>query len=337
MNQYIPKNILITGGCGFIASNFINQLVNKFPTYNFINIDCLYNCSSLNNIIISDKQNYNFIKGNICSYDLILYILNKFSIDTVIHFAAQSHVDNSFSNPIQYTKDNVLASHILIEACKSYNYIKRFIYISTDEVYGESDFDDDPNSIKTENSLLCPTNPYSATKAATEFIVMSYFYSYGFPVIITRSNNVYGERQYPEKLIPKFICLLNENKKCTIHGTGLNKRSFIYIDDVISAITFVLHNGEIGHIYNISSNEELNVIDVAKLLIKKIKNTNNYEEWITFIKDREFNDKRYYICSNKLEKMGWTKKTNFEEGIEKTIDWYLNKINPYEHWNILNF
>lgn len=333
MYEYIPRSILVTGGCGFIASNFINQLVVKFPNYNFINIDCLYNCSTINNITVNNKSNYKFIKINICSYDLVMYILHEFSIDTVIHFAAQSHVDDSFANPIQYTKDNILGSHILIEACRSYGKIKRFIYISTDEVYGESNISD--NNKKTENSLLCPTNPYSATKVGAEFIIMSYFYSFKFPVIITRSNNVYGERQYPEKLIPKFICLLKENKKCAIHGNGEALRSFIYIDDVISAISFVLHNGEIGQIYNISSDDEFSVLEIAKLLIKKIKNTNDYEKWITFVKDREFNDKRYHICSDKINKMGWNKKVSFDDGIEKTINWYLNGINPYDHWNKL--
>lgn len=333
MTIYTPKNILITGGCGFIPSNFINQMVMKYPQYNFINIDCLYICSTTNNIIVKDQPNYKFIKGNICSYDLISHILNDNSIDTVVHFAAQSHVDNSFSNPLQYTNDNILGSHTLIEACRQYGKIKKFLFISTDEVYGESDIDNDNK--KTENSLLCPTNPYSATKAGAELIAMSYFYSYNFPVVITRCNNVYGERQYPEKLLPRFICLLKENKKCTIHGSGKALRSFIYIDDVVSANEFVLHNGHNGQIYNISSDEEFSILDIAKILIEKIKCTNDYQKWITFVKDREFNDKRYYICSKKLEQMGWEKKTKFNEGLDKTINWYLNVIDPYKHWNII--
>lgn len=333
MGDYIPHNILVTGGCGFIASNFINQLVINYPTYNFINIDCLYSCSTINNITVYDKPNYHFIKGNICSYDLVFNILNNYMIDTIIHFAAQSHVDNSFANPIQYTKDNILGSHTLIEACRLYGNIKKFIYISTDEVYGQSNVDD--TNKKTENSLLCPTNPYSATKAAAEFIIMSYFYSYKFPIIILRCNNVYGERQYPEKLIPRFICLLRENKKCTIHGIGQSKRTFIYIDDVISAISLILHKGQNGKIYNVSSNDEFSVLDIAKILIKKIKNTDDYQKWITFVKDREFNDMRYYICSDKLQKMGWNIKVNFDQGLQKTINWYLNEIDPYKYWNNL--
>lgn len=327
--KYLPKNILVTGGCGFIASNFINQMIVKYPQYNLINIDDLYTCSTTNNITVKDKQNYQFVKGNICSYDLVAYILNHFSIDTVVHFAAQSHVDNSFDNPIQYTKDNILGTHTLIEACKSYGKINRFIYISTDEVYGESNFNDCDK--KTENSLLCPTNPYSATKAGSEFIVMSYYYSYKFPVIVTRCNNVYGERQYPEKLIPKFICLLKENKKCTIHGQGDSKRSFIYIDDVVSAVSFILHKGKTGEIYNISSDDEFTVLDIAKMLIKKIKNTDNFEQWITSVEDRKFNDKRYYISSEKLEKLGWIRKNNFAQGFEKVVNWY-DEINVYDHW-----
>jgi UDP-glucose 4,6-dehydratase len=331
---YTPNNILITGGCGFIASNFINQLALRYPQYNFVNIDCLYSCSTTNNITVSDKQNYHFIRGNICSYDLVLFILNQFSIDTIVHFAAQSHVDSSFDDPIQCTKDNILGSHTLIEACRLYGKIRRFIYISTDEVYGESDVND--RNGKTERSLLCPTNPYSATKAASEIIIMSYFYSYKYPIIITRCNNVYGERQYPEKLIPKLACLLKEGKKCTIHGEGKSKRSFIYIDDVVSAISFILHKGQVGQVYNISSNDEFTVLDIAKKIIKKIKGTDDYEQWITFVKDREFNDMRYYINSEKLEKMGWSKKVNFDEGFDRTINWYLNSIDPYKHWDILH-
>lgn len=330
---YSPKNILVTGGCGFIASNFINKMVKKYPNYNFTNIDCLYTCASMNNITVQNESNYNFVKGNICSYDLVLYTLQINNIDTVIHFAAQSHVDNSFSNPIQYTHDNILASHTLLEACRKHDKIKRFVYISTDEVYGESDPNDKEK--KTENSLLCPTNPYSATKAASEFITMSYYYSYKFPVIVTRCNNVYGERQYPEKLIPKFICLLKENKKCTIHGLGQTLRSFIYIDDVVTAVDLVLHEGKTGQIYNISSDEEFSVIDIAKILIKKIKDTDDYEQWITFIDDRNFNDKRYHINSDKLEQMGWFKQVKFSDGIERTIKWYLNDTEIYEHWNNL--
>ena len=331
MTEYTPKNILVTGGCGFIASNFINQLVIKYPSYNFINIDCLYTCSTINNITVSDQQNYKFVKGNICSIDLVLYILNTYFIDTVVHFAAQSHVDNSFSDPLQYTKDNILGSHTLIEACRQYGKIKRFLFISTDEVYGESDIEDDTDK-KTETSLLCPTNPYSASKAGSEFIAMSYFYSYKFPLIVTRCNNVYGERQYPEKILPRFICLLKEDKKCTIHGLGQSKRSFIHIDDVVSANSFVLFHGDIGHIYNISGTDEFTVLDIAKMLIKRIKCTDDYEKWITFVKDREFNDKRYFICSKKLEQMGWKRKVNFAEGFERTVNWYLNEIDPYKHW-----
>jgi UDP-glucose 4,6-dehydratase len=334
MTQYIPKNILVTGGCGFIASNFINQCATKYQEYNFVNIDSLYTCSSVNNITVANLPNYEFVKGNICSYDLVLYVLNNFSIDTVIHFAAQSHVDNSFSDPIQYTKDNILGTHTLIEACRHYGKIKRFLFISTDEVYGESNMDD--LNKKTENSLLCPTNPYSATKAGAEFIAMSYFYSYKFPLVVTRCNNVYGERQYPEKLIPRFICSLKENKKCTIHGKGESIRSFIYIDDVISANLFALHHGNIGEIYNISGDDEFSVLDIAKMLIKKIKNTDEYDKWITFVKDREFNDKRYYICSKKLEQMGWKKTVSFKQGFEKTVNWYLNEIDPYKHWSVIN-
>ena len=234
----MTKNILVTGGCGFIASNFLNYMIQKYPNINFINIDALYYCADISNITKENrnKNNYKFIKGNIQNKEFIDYILKTNNIDTIIHFAAQSHVDNSFSNPIQYTKDNILGTHNLLESVREYGKINKFIHVSTDEVYGETILDSD---IKNENSILNPTNPYSATKASAEMLVNSYRYSYNLPIIITRGNNVYGPRQYPEKLIPKFIKLLKENKPVTIHGDGSSLRAFIYIEDVVKLAFFL--------------------------------------------------------------------------------------------------
>ncbi len=324
-------NILITGGCGFIASNFVNAMVLKYPHYNFINMDCVYDCSTLNNITVSDQPNYKFVKGNICSYDLVLYILTTFKINIVIHFAAQSHVDNSFANPLQYTSDNIVGSHTLIEACRTHGQIIRYIYMSTDEVYGESLFSETDR--KTEKSILCPTNPYSATKAAAEMITMSYYYSYKFPVIIMRCNNVYGPRQYIEKLIPRFIYLLGKDQKCTIHGSGNQLRSFIHIDDVVSAVECIWLNGRKGEIYNISTDEEHSVLDVTQMLVSYMKGSDKYDEYIQFVKDRDFNDQRYYMESTKLEELGWSKRICFAEGLKTTIDWY-NSVDIDNHWNI---
>ena len=329
------KNILVTGGCGFIGSNFLNQMVKKYPDYNFYNIDCLYYCASLDNIDkeVSESKNYKFIKGNILTFDLVQYIITEYNINMVIHFAAQSHVDNSFSDSIQYTKDNILGTHTLLEACRIHaKSLDLFIHVSTDEVYGESMLDDNEKK-KCEKSILCPTNPYAATKAGAEIIAMSYYYSFNMPIIISRGNNVYGPRQYPEKLIPKFIQFLNQDKPVTIQGDGSNKRAFIHVDDVVNAFDIIMHKGNIGEIYNIGSDDhhEYSVMEVTLLLIAKIKDENitKVDDWITFISDRNINDKRYYISNDKLKKLGWKQTINFNDGIDSTIKWYQNIDNTH--------
>ena len=266
------KNLLITGGCGFIGSNFINYYFYK-NDINIINLDAMYYCADINNINkdIRDSSRYKFIKGNLCSSDLIDFILNTYNIDTIIHFAAQSHVQNSFDDSLQYTQDNILGTHTLLEICRKYGKIDKFIHVSTDEVYGESLFNNDTK--KDENSILCPTNPYAATKAAAEMIATSYYHSFKIPIIITRGNNVYGVNQYPEKLIPRFIKLLKEDKPVTIQGDGTNLRSFLHVNDVVSAFECILEKGIIGEIYNIGADEHLeySVKDIAYKLIYKIK------------------------------------------------------------------
>lgn len=318
------KNILITGGCGFIGSNFINYIFNK-NNYNIFNIDAMYYCSSEKNIdenIRKDKR-YKFIKGNTSSYDLIYFILTEYNIDIIINFAANSHVDLSFNESLRYTNDNIIGTHTLLEACKNYGKINRIIHISTDEVYGESNFDD---NYKNEISLLEPTNPYSATKASAEMICFSYIKSFKLPIIITRSNNIYGKNQYPEKLIPKFIKLLVEDKKVTIHGNGLNVRGFLFIEDICSALEIILNKGKIGNIYNIGCEDEFSVLEIAKKLIKKIKNTNDYNKWIEYIEDRPFNDKRYYINNDKVKQLGWEIKWKFDEGLNTILPYYITKF-----------
>ena len=231
-------------------------------------------------------------------------MLHEYAIDAIIHFAAQSHVDNSFDNSLQYTTDNVYGTHVLLQASKEYGKLKKFLHFSTDEVYGEVDIDH-PGC--HEKSLLNPTNPYAATKAAAEFIVRSYYHSFKLPIVIVRCNNVYGPNQYPEKLIPKFISLLKNNKKCTLHSTNSSdvKRAFIHVDDVTNAVMTVYEKGSTGDVYNISSEYELSVIDITKLIIKSIKKSDNWEDWVEYIQDRPFNDSRYFINSDKLKNLGW--------------------------------
>uniref|UniRef100_A0A6C0KQY6 NAD(P)-binding domain-containing protein n=1 Tax=viral metagenome TaxID=1070528 RepID=A0A6C0KQY6_9ZZZZ len=306
--------LLITGGYGFIGSNFINYYYYANEEVKIINVDAMYYCANETNVkeeIRNDKERYRFYKLNLYENDL-QHLLELFNVDTVIHFAAQSHVQNSFTDALQYTKDNVVGTHMLLEACRLYGKIEKFIHVSTDEVYGESMLNSEEEK-KTEESVLCPTNPYAATKAGAELIAQSYYHSFKMPIIITRGNNVYGPNQYPEKLIPKFIKLLKEGKRVTIQGDGSNVRAFLHVDDVCSAFRLILEKGKVGEIYNIGSDEEseISVLDVAKLLIKSIRGVDDYEAWIDYVADRPFNDKRYYISNRKVKDLGWEIKKIF--------------------------
>jgi len=315
--------LLVTGCCGFIGSNFVNFYFNENREVEIINLDAMYYCASENNINeeIRNSERYHLVKGNLCSFDLISNILEIYKIDNVIHFAAQSHVQNSFDNALQYTNDNVVGTHTLLEACRKYGKIEKFIHISTDEVYGESMITENEEK-KHEGSILCPTNPYAATKAAAELIAKSYYHSFKMPIIITRGNNVYGPNQYPEKLIPRFIQQLLKDAPVTIQGDGSNIRAFLHVNDVCSALKLVLEKGQLGEIYNIGSDDhhEYTITEVAHILIEKIKNTQNYNKWITYIEDRPFNDKRYYISNQKVKNLGWTINTDFYKGLDNLIE-----------------
>lgn len=315
-------NLLVTGGCGFIGSNFINYY---FPKNNFnrlINLDAMYYCASENNVedIIRKDNKYVFVNGNLNDDKLISKILKQYHITHVVHFAAQSHVQNSFNNALMYTHDNVLGTHNLLECCRLYGHIQKFVHVSTDEVYGESMNDVDEKH-KTEHSILCPTNPYAATKASAELIAQSYNHSFKMPIIITRGNNVYGPNQYPEKLIPLFIKLLKEDKKVTIQGKGDTVRAFLHSYDTARAFEYILEKGKIGEIYNIGCDEgmEYSVLEVAQILIKMIKKTDNYDDWIEYIEDRPFNDQRYYISNQKLKDLGWNITVNFFDGLKHIV------------------
>ena len=315
--------LLVTGGCGFIGSNFVNYYFTQNKDVTIVNLDAMYYCASETNVAedVRKSERYHLVKGNLCSYDLIANILNIYQIDTIIHFAAQSHVQNSFEDALQYTHDNVQGTHTLLEASRKYGKINRFIHISTDEVYGESMLNENEEK-KNENSILCPTNPYAATKAAAELIAKSYYHSFKMPIIITRGNNVYGPNQYPEKLIPRFIQQLKLDEKVTIQGDGSNVRAFLHVNDVCSALQLVLEKGEIGEIYNVGSDDhhEYTVLQIAHILIEKIKGTITHDDWITYIEDRPFNDKRYYISNEKVKQLGWTIDVDFNKGIDELIN-----------------
>lgn len=317
----------MTGCCGFIGSNVLNYLTKKYPETHFVNIDRMDYCSSINNIERPNAPNYTFYKCDIRNSDMIMYILKAHDIDTVVHFAAQTHVDNSFGNSIQFTMDNVVGTHTLLECCLEYNRITRFIHISTDEVYGEVELDE---AECHETRVLTPTNPYAATKAGAEHLVFSYYHSFKLPIVVIRGNNVYGPQQFPEKLIPKFTTLLLENKKCTIHGEGQTRRNFIHVDDVSSAIDTILAKGVIGEIYNIGSKNEFSVLEIAQKLVRHLKHTDDITDHIEFVDDRFFNDTRYSISNKKLVDLGWSENVEFEEGLKKTIQWYTDT--PTTHW-----
>lgn len=318
---YTPKSILITGAAGFIASHVTNRIVRNYPDYKIVVLDKLDYCSNLKNLLpASSSPNFKFVKGDIASADLVNYLLVTENIDTIMHFAAQTHVDNSFGNSFEFTKNNIYGTHVLLEACKvTGGQIRRFIHVSTDEVYGETD--EDAVVGNHEASQLLPTNPYSATKAGAEMLVMAYGRSYGLPVITTRGNNVYGPNQFPEKLIPKFILLALRGKPLPIHGDGSNVRSYLYCEDVAEAFEVILHRGEVGHVYNIGTKRERTVTDVAK----DVCNLFNLEadKAIQFVDNRPFNDQRYFLDDQKLKSLGWSERTRWEEGLRKTMEWYV--------------
>jgi dTDP-glucose 4,6-dehydratase len=308
--------ILVTGGCGFIGSHFINYIWGNYENIQIVNIDAMYYNSNEMNVIqpVRKSNRYSLLKMNL--NDIDKDILEQHKVNFIIHFAAQSHVQNSFEEPLQYTYDNVLGTVKLLEVTREYGKIKKFVHVSTDEVYGESNLNDDDK--KHELSLLCPTNPYSGTKAAAELIAQTYISSFKLPIVISRGNNVFGIGQYPEKVIPKFIELLQSNKKVTIQGDGSATRSFLYIDDTVSAFDVILNKGQIGEVYNIGTDEgmEFSILEIAKILISKIQKTEKYEEWIEYIPDRPFNDQRYFISNNKLKKLGWNITTKFLDGLD---------------------
>lgn len=312
------KNILVTGGCGFIGSNFLHLLHSLFPQSVLLNIDKISYCSREEHLkdipVISYKIDINDIEE-------VSKILDQHQVDIVFHFAAQSHVDNSFNNSIQFTEDNVSGTHHLLEACKRYGKLSRFIHMSTDEVYGETNQQEG----FVETDLPHPTNPYAATKLSAEFLVNSYFLCFDLPIIIIRGNNVYGPRQYPEKIIPKFIMNLISGKKCTIHGKGNTRRNFIYVEDLCRCILMIAQKGKISETYNIGAENEWSVTQIAHFLIRTLKGSHvSPEQYIEYVEDRFYNDFQYRINCDKVKELGWKELVPFDKGIQFTMDYYLD-------------
>lgn len=303
-------------------------LAKKYPEYNIVVYDRLDYCSCLENLDeLQGLPNFKFIKGDIATADLVNYALLEEKIDTIMHFAAQTHVDNSFGNSFAFTQSNIYGTHVLLECAKNCSTIKRFVHVSTDEVYGEGEtFETDP---MTENHVLEPTNPYAATKAGAEFLVKSYYRSFKLPCLITRGNNVYGPHQFPEKLIPKFTNQLMTGRKLTLHGDGSNTRNFLYVKDVATAFDKILHKGYAGEIYNIGGENEVSNLTVAKTLLKIFGLQDKEDEYITFVPDRKFNDLRYTINSSKLHALGWKEEMSWEDGLKTTVEWYKKYTKRY--------
>jgi len=316
------KNILITGGAGFIACWLVRHLTLTYPEYNIISYDKLDYCASLNNTrCLSSAPNFTFVHGDITSPEEVQNAFRKYDIDTVFHFAAQSHVDLSFGNSYEFTSTNVYGTHVLLECAKNHGSLKRFIHISTDEVYGEVDEDGED---LIEQSILAPTNPYAASKAAAEMLVHSYYKSFKLPVIIVRSNNVYGPHQFPEKVIPKFSCLLHRGEKLLLHGDGKHTRRYLFAGDAADAFDTILHKGLIGQIYNVGSTDEISNLELCALLLKQFGHDPavDFDSFVQHTIDRPFNDRRYAVDATKLKGLGWVQKTTFAEGLKTTVDWY---------------
>jgi len=322
---YQPKCILITGGAGFIASHVVILLAQKYPDVMIINYDKLDKVASLKNLESVERlRNYKFVKGDILSAELLNYVIKEEGVDTIMHFAAESHVDNSFGNSFIFTSTNVMGTHTMMEVAKqNKDRIRRFIHVSTDEVYGEQNFEDPACQ---ESFVLEPTNPYAASKAGAELIAKSYMRSFGVPLIITRGNNVYGPHQYPEKMIPKFINQIMRDWPITLHGGGNTFRNMLFVEDVARAFDTILHFGQLGNVYNIGGEEsnEASVRMMATKLLEIMKPGSPLEENIVITPDRVFNDTRYFIDTSSLASLGWQPQVSFDVGLKRTVDWYLS-------------
>ncbi|MBQ8055400.1 MAG: dTDP-glucose 4,6-dehydratase [Paludibacteraceae bacterium] len=326
----MKKTILITGGAGFIGSHVVRLFVTKYPEYNIINLDALTYAGNLENLKdICDKPNYTFVKGDITDGLFIDQLFEKYQFDGVIHLAAESHVDRSITNPLAFINTNIVGTATLLNAARKIwnnNYEgKRFYHISTDEVYGSLGKD----GFFYETTSYSPRSPYSASKASSDHLVRAYHHTYNMPVVISNCSNNYGSYQFPEKLIPLSINNIKNNKNIPIYGKGENIRDWLWVEDHARAIDTIFHHGKNGDTYNIGGHNEWTNIDLIKLLCKIMDKKLGRAEGtsaklITFVTDRAGHDLRYAIDSTKLQKdLGWTPSIQFEEGLEKTVDWYL--------------
>lgn len=309
--------LLVTGGAGFIGTNFIRYILKKYPDDVVVNLDALTYCGR--DTIGEEQKNYRFIRGSVCDEQLVEELFRKEKFDMVIHFAAETHVDRSLMGTRDFLNTNIMGTQVLLDASLKYE-VGRYHQVSTDEVYGSLPLDD-RTALFQENSVICPSSPYSVSKASADLLVLSYYQSFQMPVTISRCSNNYGPWQYPEKLIPLTISRALENKKIPVYGTGRNVRDWLYVEDHCTAIDRIVHDGRIGEVYNIGGNNERSNLELVKLILNTLDRP---EDLIQFTKDRKGHDLRYAIDSTKIRtELGWEPQHDFQNGIRKTIQWYL--------------
>jgi len=308
-------HLLVTGGSGFIGSNFIRHMLESHPDISITNLDVLtYAGNPANLQDIEDDPRYSFVQGNICDREVVDGVLDQYDINTIVHFAAESHVDRSIADGSVFVKTNVLGTFTMLDAALAHG-IERFVHVSTDEVYGST-----PEGSFVETDNLNPSSPYSSSKAGSDLLALSYWYTHKLPVIVTRCTNNYGPFQYPEKLIPLFVTNLMEGKKVPIYGTGQNIRDWLYVTDHCRAIDFLLENGQPGEAYNIGGGEEKTNLEITDTILRLLGKD---ESMIEYVEDRKGHDFRYSLDFSKLREMGWEPAFSFDEAITATVRWYV--------------